>query len=263
VYVRRFDREGRTTGTWTPEGNSFVDNADASVAMNDNGDFVVTWARDDPFADPSLYCDVIAQTYRATGDPVAPFEQGTPFRVPSVNAEAQLEPSVALRPDGGFVATWISPVRNGTDHFFGVFGREIEASGVPDGDQFAVSGNSVHDRSSPSVSVDRNGDLLFAWGSVSYEQDGSSTGVYARRYLSTKKGTPDTNQTHVAGVNVANGNLAHDAADISLPGIALPLTFNRHYDSQNTDDIGLGEGWVFTYGDRLIVEGTQSVMALS
>jgi RHS repeat-associated protein len=59
------------------------------------------------------------------------------------------------------------------------------------------------------------------------------------------------NRTYVDGVDVANGNVHIQQADINLPGIGLPLDFNRTYDSLNTADVGMGQGWSFSYSDNL------------
>ena len=60
-------------------------------------------------------------------------------------------------------------------------------------------------------------------------------------------------------INIANGNVTHDETDLSVPNLGVPLTFSRHYDSFNTvpygespwSDRGMGEGWSFSYSDRL------------
>jgi RHS repeat-associated protein len=85
----------------------------------------------------------------------------------------------------------------------------------------------------------------------------------------TPGGNPDSNQTYTGGdVNVANGNVTVDATDLTLPGIGLPLTFSRHYDSQSVTnaltygaDNGLGLGWSFSYGDHLIMQSNGTIVA--
>jgi RHS repeat-associated protein len=52
-------------------------------------------------------------------------------------------------------------------------------------------------------------------------------------------------------VNPSNGNMFRDETDVTFPGIGLPLTLARHYDSQSTLDIGLGVGWTHNYADSL------------
>ena len=52
-------------------------------------------------------------------------------------------------------------------------------------------------------------------------------------------------------VNIANGDVNSVETDFVLPGIGMSLTFARRYDSQNSADVGMGVGWVFSYSDHL------------
>jgi RHS repeat-associated protein len=63
-------------------------------------------------------------------------------------------------------------------------------------------------------------------------------------------------------VNIANGNVYHEETDVTIPNVGTPLAFNRRYDSIHTvsglagtpaawSDRGMGEGWSFSYSDRL------------
>jgi RHS repeat-associated protein len=65
-------------------------------------------------------------------------------------------------------------------------------------------------------------------------------------------------------VNVANGNVYHEETDLEIPNLGRPLDFHRRYDSIHTvsglagapaawSDRGLGEGWSFSYSDRIEV----------
>lgn len=60
-------------------------------------------------------------------------------------------------------------------------------------------------------------------------------------------------------VNSANGNVVRDETDVQLIGIGLSLEFARHYDSQSTLDMGMGPGWVFSYGDFLAFNSDNSI----
>lgn len=55
-------------------------------------------------------------------------------------------------------------------------------------------------------------------------------------------------------VNTANGNMFFDETDVEFPNRGVPLTFARHYDAQSIDDIGMGVGWTYTFGDLLYRE---------
>ena len=63
-------------------------------------------------------------------------------------------------------------------------------------------------------------------------------------------------------VNVANGDVYHEETDVEIPNLGRPLDFRRRYDSIHTvsglagapkawSDRGLGEGWSFSYSDRV------------
>jgi YD repeat-containing protein/autotransporter-associated beta strand protein len=63
-------------------------------------------------------------------------------------------------------------------------------------------------------------------------------------------------------VNVANGDVYHEETDVEIPNLGRPLNFHRRYDSIHTvsgrvgaptawSDRGLGEGWSFSYSDRI------------
>ncbi|MFM8804399.1 MAG: DUF6531 domain-containing protein, partial [Planctomycetia bacterium] len=65
-------------------------------------------------------------------------------------------------------------------------------------------------------------------------------------------------------VNVANGNVYHEETDFEIPSLGLPLAFRRRYDAVHVvsgrrgspaawSDRGLGEGWSFSYSDRIEV----------
>lgn len=55
-------------------------------------------------------------------------------------------------------------------------------------------------------------------------------------------------------VNHANGNMFVDETDIVFPNMGAPLTFARHYNSRASENVGLGVGWTFTFGDLLYKE---------
>jgi RHS repeat-associated protein len=65
-------------------------------------------------------------------------------------------------------------------------------------------------------------------------------------------------------VNVANGDVYHEETDVEIPNLGRPLDFRRRYDSIHTvsglaggpvawSDRGMGEGWSFSYSDRIEV----------
>jgi RHS repeat-associated protein len=59
-------------------------------------------------------------------------------------------------------------------------------------------------------------------------------------------------------VNTANGNMFRDDVDIVFPNLGVPLDFARHYDAGNKDDIGMGVGWTYSFGDVLIADSADT-----
>ena len=64
-------------------------------------------------------------------------------------------------------------------------------------------------------------------------------------------------------VSTAKGNLSFATTDFSYLTGSLPLTFQRTYTSDRTEDRGLGTGWSFTFDDRITVQGNTATMMTS
>jgi hypothetical protein len=107
IYARRYDNTG------TAQGGEFLVNTyttnyqeSPSVALDGNGDFIVSWAS--PGQDGS-YSGIYAQRYDNTGT-----AQGSEFRVNAYTTNYQALPSVAMDNDGDFVVTWQSIGQDGS-----------------------------------------------------------------------------------------------------------------------------------------------------
>ena len=171
IYAQRFDAAGAAQGNEFLV-NSFVAGSQAvsAVAMDADGDFVVTWASfDQDLSGWGIY----AQRFNAAG-----VAQGTEFRVNSATADWQNVPSVAMDADGDFVVAWQSFVQDGSAN--GVYAQRYNAAGVAQGDEFRVNTATAGTQSAPAVAMDADGDFVIAW--MSNGQDGSGYGIYAQRY---------------------------------------------------------------------------------
>ncbi|MDQ3818325.1 MAG: DUF6531 domain-containing protein [Acidobacteriota bacterium] len=60
-------------------------------------------------------------------------------------------------------------------------------------------------------------------------------------------------------VSTSNGSLAFAVTDLELSG-TMPLLFQRVYTSDRTEDVGLGVGWSFVFGDRITVDGDAATL---
>jgi hypothetical protein len=183
VFARRYDAEG------VPQGTRFRVNSPTtqiqnfpSVAMNADGDFVVTWQTCNdlgPFPDyASLNCDVFARRYDASGAP-----QGGEFLLNTDTADVHWMPAVAMDADGDFVVAWRT---SRWDEGYGfwpenVFARRFDAAGTPLGAEFRLNADDMFRVGGPAVAMDADGDFVVAWnrwGDTGTDQ----ADLFARRY---------------------------------------------------------------------------------
>jgi hypothetical protein len=155
--------------TFTANSQTFSEN-NQSIAMNANGDFVVSWASSGQ--DGSGF-GVYAQRYNSAG-----VAQGSEFRVNSFTTGDQMYRSVAMDAAGNFIVVWTSDGQDGSSG--GIYGQRYNAAGVAQGAEFRINTFTAGDQSRPRVSYDAAGNFVVAWGSNG--QDGSGWGVYAQRY---------------------------------------------------------------------------------
>ncbi len=171
VYAQRYSAAGEVLGdefkvnTYTSNTQRF-----SSVAMDADGDFVVTWSSSGQ--DGSGW-GVYAQRYNAVGEAL-----GQEFRVNTFSSGSQLYSTVAMDADGDFVITWSSSAQDGSG--YGVYAQRYNAAGQVIGDEFQVNTYTNNSQRFSNVAMDADGDFIVNWTSNS--QDGSSYGVYAQLY---------------------------------------------------------------------------------
>jgi PKD repeat protein len=177
IYAQRYNSTG------TPLGSEFKVNTYTSsdqyfpsVAMNENGNFVIVWqSHNQDGSGDGIY----AQRYNSAGTPM-----GSEFRVNTYTTSDQYFPSVAMDANGNFVIVWQSNGQDGS--YFGIYAQRYNNVGTPVGTEFRVNTYTTGDQQNPSASMDANGDFVISWQSGG--QDGSGDGIYAQRYNSA--GTP-------------------------------------------------------------------------
>jgi len=170
VVARRFDSSGVAQGA-PFQVNSYTTGSQArgAVASDASGNFFVVWQSDGQDGSGN---GVFGRRFSASGVP-----QATEFQVNSYTLGAQAFPSVASDRSGNFVVVWQS-AQDGSGS--GVFGRRFDASGAPQATEFQVNTYTTNLQFDPVVASDANGNFVVAWGS--YLQDGSTDGVFGRRF---------------------------------------------------------------------------------
>ena len=175
VFARRFNAVG------SAQGSEFQVNAQTSgaqrvpaVGIDADGDFAIAWA-DSSGADGGAGYGIRARLFTAAGAP------GVEFQVNSFFTGNQKYPALAMDADGNFVVVWQSGI--GQDGgSYGVFGQRFNALAAPQGVEFQVNTYTNNNQYRPSLSIDPAAGFLVAWESSG--QDGSSFGVFARRFNS-------------------------------------------------------------------------------
>ncbi|MGH6790928.1 MAG: hypothetical protein ACRECC_14780 [Pseudolabrys sp.] len=124
-----------------------------SVGSSASGRFVVAW---DQFGKDVGY-DVIAKRFRPNGVRFA-----REARVNTTRPGDQVQPSVAMLNDSGYVVVWRSHPAKGPD---GIFGRLYDVNGKPLGNDFQVNTQPALYADAPSVAALSTGGFVVAWNS--------------------------------------------------------------------------------------------------
>ena len=180
VQAQRFDAAG------VPQGFQFEVNTHTfsfqelpAVAMEGDGDFVISWtSRESGGSDTSVE-SVQARRYNADG-----VAQGREFQVNTFTDGFQGFSAIALGPEGDSVITWNSLGSAGTDAVgYSIQGQRYDAVGAPAGGEFQVNTFTNGHQLYPSVAMDGDGDFVITWTSDgSAGSDQSSFSIQGQRF---------------------------------------------------------------------------------
>ena len=131
------------------------------VAVDASGNFVVVWADD---ADDNGYFQIKARGFGVDGS-----ERIPAFTVNSTAAGQQLNPAVAMAPDGRFVVAW----EEGDEGSEQIFVRGFSANGAETFSDQSVHTDSEGQRIRPAIGMDASGGFVVAW-----QDDSDSNGAY-------------------------------------------------------------------------------------
>ncbi len=201
IYAQRYNATGEAQGSEF-RVNTYTTGAQLSpeVAMNADGDFVVTWETD---GQDSSYQDVYGQRYNAAGA-----VQGSEFRVNTFTSNDQNNPAIAMDADGDFVISWQSYSQDGSQ--YGIYGQRYNAAGIPQGSEFSINTYTTNTQGNPAIAMDADGDFVVTWQSSG--QDGNGYGTYAQRYnaAGVSQGSEFRVNTYTSG-GQSNAAIAMDA----------------------------------------------------
>jgi hypothetical protein len=170
VFAERYDVHGVALGG-SFQINSIATGNDAypAVAMDQAGDFVITWAS---YGLDGSGWGIFARRYDASGNPL-----GAQFQVNTTTLGDQLYPAIAMDAAGDFDITYSGYNPDGSSQ--GIFAQRFDAKGNPIGKEVQVNTTPGFQAYS-KVAANAKGDTVITWSS--YGQDGSGWGVYGRRF---------------------------------------------------------------------------------
>lgn len=165
IYAQRFDSGGSPVGSeihvnQVTDGIQF----DPSVAMADDGSFVVVWDSDE-----SSEVNTI-KGRRFVGD-----VGGTEFFVSATTTSGD-RPDIAMAPDGHFVVAW-----DKFQNFNDVFARVFDVNAEPIASEFQVNLVTEFNQRHGNVAIDDDGDFVIAWQGI-YTGNEPGSGIAFRRY---------------------------------------------------------------------------------
>jgi hypothetical protein len=220
VYARRYNRDG------TPAGEQFLinttksqDQSDSSIAMDADGDFVVTWTSRNQDTPSSR--GIYAQRYSSDGTRI-----GGEIAVNTFVTSDQIHSSVAMDANGNFVVVWESNTQTGDDSW-GIRGQLFNADGTKKGAEFQINTYTTGDQRHASVSMDATGNFVVAWDSVQGVSEGRE--INARRF--DRDGNPLGDEFNV---NVAS------AGNQQIPNVKMVKTGGFIVTWTGTDASGQG-----------------------
>ncbi|MCC7424852.1 MAG: hypothetical protein IT428_31660, partial [Planctomycetaceae bacterium] len=171
IFVQRYDANGNALGGQSRVNTSNFDpQVNSSIAMDADGDFVVTWTS---FGLDGGGDGIYAQQYTANGIAV-----GGWFRVNTWTTGHQSMSRVAMDAGGNFVITWTSEGQDGSGD--GIYAQRFLANGDAVGGEFRVNTQTNEDQFTPGMAMNADGDFVIVWSGG--REDGRNHSVSAQRF---------------------------------------------------------------------------------
>ncbi|MEZ0369234.1 MAG: hypothetical protein ACAI44_09135, partial [Candidatus Sericytochromatia bacterium] len=212
IHARRFNADGEAQAEFTVNSSSDGQPMAPDVAMEDNGDFVISW-----FNPKREGSGIYARRFDAGGKGL-----GSDFLVSPVSSANYFAPAIAMDADGDFVVVWAADSYNYGEE--GILGQRFTADGRFQGGAFEISQSGLSSPKSAQMginplSVDMNaqGQFVVAWTHIDNPKDkliegDLTTEVRARRY--SVSGQPLADEFQVA--SFAGGRFRYLTTGVAL-----------------------------------------------
>jgi len=204
IQGQRYDASGSPVGSQFQINTWVIKNqADPSVAVDADGDFVVAWSS---YAGYSVFEEfhVRGRRYDASGNAL-----GSDFKISTYTnfLNSNMRPSVASDANGDFVVVWSRYVGPAPEQGYYVQGQRYDASGDAVGSEFHID-HPGRSNPTPSVAAGAGGDFVVVWAA---SPPGGYGSIAGKRYDADANAL-DTFQANTYGVmNLFNPAVARDA----------------------------------------------------
>lgn len=131
---------------------------DPAIGMAENGSFVVTWADDQDY---NGFFQVKARGFHANGT-----DRFAAFTVNTAGAGQQLQPDIAVAPNGDFVVAWADD--QDANWFYQVMARGFFANGTERFSDITLNGTGTANQYRPAVGIAADGSFAAAWADQDY-----------------------------------------------------------------------------------------------
>jgi Ca2+-binding RTX toxin-like protein len=210
AFARRYSKTGQAQGSAFRVNTTIAGpQENVAAAMDDSGDFVVTWDSEGPV--DTTY-GVYAQRFNSAGT-----KHGGEFRANTFTVGNQFQPAVAMDADGDFVICWNSDGQDGSAG--GIFARQFRADGTPQGSEFRVNSTTAGDQDDPSVVCDAAGNVVFSFDSAE---------VSVRRFNNATFASLSSGKLTVNGTSGSDTiTLERQQTVLRVTRNGVPLSFNN------------------------------------
>lgn len=160
LRARRYDPAGNAGEVLTIGAQSGVNQSGSSIAMDEQGGFVVVWVAQS--TEPTIPSGIYGQQVDAAGEPMT----DEPFGVNDDAANQVLLPMVATATAFGFVVAWKEELPN-SPYESTVRARRFNPGGVAQGTEITVSAEFAYPCRELSVALAQtSGDFMVVWNHI-------------------------------------------------------------------------------------------------
>ena len=233
VYMQRYGSSGAAVGgemrvNTTTAGDQYH----PTVTSMPDGGYAVTWVSNDQDGSAS---NIYVQRYDSAGATI-----GGQTRINSTTANAQSQPVIATLADGGHVISWMSSQQDGSE--WGVYAQRYDSTGAAVGGEVQVNSTTANHQYQPAITSLADGGYVVTWSS--FEQDGSSWGIYAQKYDATGMAVGGEtrintitagDQQHPAITSLADGGYVVSWMSPGLDGSGIDIAVQRIHPDGSPD----------------------------